>query len=188
MSGKTMFFIDGGYVRDKIQKYGHNWNWDIFQVTNSICHYIKNQGFYKPELIRSYYYDANYYKDDPLFTSDYKEKYDNSRLIFNAFNKMRRVQVKLGRIVITPDGQRQKGVDSLIAIDMLSKAFLNHYDIGILFCGDRDFIPIVESVKELTGKTVIGLFFENECPEDLIREFDDCIVITADKINEFNFY
>jgi uncharacterized LabA/DUF88 family protein len=46
-------------------------------------------------------------------------------------------------------------VDTLIAIDMISKAYENHYDVDILLAGDDDFLDVVNAVKN-AGKRVYG--------------------------------
>lgn len=66
---------------------------------------------------------------------------------------------------------RQKGVDTLIALDMLSKAYENHYDSAILVAGDDDFLDVVHAVKN-AGKKVYGAFFEKHISQDLKDSFD----------------
>lgn len=42
---------------------------------------------------------------------------------------------------------RQKGVDTLIAVDMLSGAAAGSYDLAVLAAGDEDFTPVVHEVR-----------------------------------------
>ncbi len=42
---------------------------------------------------------------------------------------------------------RQKGVDTLIAVDMLVGAFSGLFDVAVLVASDADFVPVVEEVK-----------------------------------------
>ena len=60
---------------------------------------------------------------------------------------------------------------SLITIDMLTKAYQKHYDVGILIAGDSDFIEIVKSVKD-SDVRIMGAYFKNEMPKDLEHELD----------------
>lgn len=39
------------------------------------------------------------------------------------------------------------GVDTLIAIDTVTKAYQNHYDVAVLLEGDDDFIDVVKAMK-----------------------------------------
>ena len=41
-------------------------------------------------------------------------------------------------------GTEEKGVDTHIATAMISLAWIDNYDVGVLVSSDRDFIPVVE--------------------------------------------
>jgi uncharacterized LabA/DUF88 family protein len=174
MANRTMIFIDGGYVRDKlINVYKRPWNWDISGFNVNIHFYFFQYTPQGEEHIRTYYYDGIYDSDDPNLKPEHRTKLTESRAIFNAFNHMEQVEVVLEKLIVSGKGEtRQKGVDTRVAIDMITKAQLDHYDIAILFCGDRDFIPIVRAVKTFTGKRVNGVYFEGHCPDELIALYD----------------
>ena len=57
--------------------------------------------------------------------------------------------------------RKAKGVDIALTKDMLSHAFLGHYEVAILIAGDGDYVPLVEEVKRL-GKLVYLCFFEGQ--------------------------
>jgi len=94
--------------------------------------------------------------------------------------------VKLGDLIPTEKGYRQKGVDVLISVDMTIKAFLNHYDVAILVAGDRDFVPAVNAVREFTGKTVYCIYAYNHIAEELLRVVDVHIPIVKDDLDEIS--
>lgn len=86
--------------------------------------------------------------------------------MLNFFNELHTqldyLDVKLGDLIRDSQGKlKQKGVDILISVDMVIKAFLNHYDVAILIAGDRDFVPAVRAVRELTGKYVYCIYALN---------------------------
>lgn len=54
-----------------------------------------------------------------------------------GFGALRGLQKKL----------RQKGVDTLLAVDMLVGAFSGVFDIAVLVARDADFVPVVDEVK-----------------------------------------
>ncbi|MHA1777393.1 MAG: LabA-like NYN domain-containing protein [Promethearchaeota archaeon] len=60
-----------------------------------------------------------------------------------------------------------KGDDIAIAVDMLSDAYENVYDDGILVSSDGDFVPLVKKLQEM-GKKVEILYFENSKSWELI--------------------
>lgn len=67
--------------------------------------------------------------------------------------------------------RRQKGVDTLIAVDMLSGAFDRIFSVAILVAGDADFVPVVQEVKR--RGVMVGLVGEpTSTAEDLIRACD----------------
>jgi uncharacterized LabA/DUF88 family protein len=66
---------------------------------------------------------------------------------------------------------RQKGVDVLLAVDMLVGAFGGVFDVAILVAGDADFIPVVEEVKR-RGVMVVVAAESKSTAEDLRRAAD----------------
>jgi uncharacterized LabA/DUF88 family protein len=172
-SNRIMLFIDGGYLRRKLMDLKNDELFDLQKFQDEICKkLIFDRSVYNYELIRTYYYDCNFDITDPELSEDRKRKFAENKTRFDGLNGIRKVEVKIGHLS-NSDPPRQKGMDVLIAIDMLSKGFKDHYDIGILFCGDKDFIPIVKAIKDQTGKRVFGGFFINYCPPELMREFDE---------------
>jgi len=96
-------------------------------------------------------------------THKYKEQTD----YVHRIREHSHFEVGLGRL--KKDGKggfRQKGVDTLIAIDMLTKAYENQYDIAGLISGDEDLLDVVMAVKN-TGKLVYGAHFSNHISEEL---------------------
>jgi len=172
---RVMFFIDGGYLRESLKQITGDENFALHSFPIKLTYEFVT-GLFRPELIRTYYYDAIYEYDDPL----YKEK----KAHFDELNSYENVEVKLGSIIKTKNGFRQKGVDILIAIDVLTKAYQDHYDYAILFCGDRDFLPLVQVVKDSTGKKVYGVVFEGHYSDALKNEFDKYKIITNKNLHK----
>lgn len=52
----------------------------------------------------------------------------------------------------------EKGVDVQLAVDMLTGAFRDDYDVAVLVSSDGDFRPVVEAVREI-GKRVEYIYF-----------------------------
>jgi len=50
---------------------------------------------------------------------------------------------------------RQKGVDTLIAVDMLVGAFTGIYSVALLVSGDADFVPVVDEVRRRGVQVVV---------------------------------
>jgi uncharacterized LabA/DUF88 family protein len=94
-------------------------------------------------------------------------------------------EVKLGRLIKTKGNNfRQKGVDVLLAIDMITKAFLNQYEIALLLGGDDDYVDLIKSIKDLTGKRVYGAYFERSASERLVESLDRRLIL-SDSVKGF---
>ena len=171
---RVMVFIDGRYLIEGLKELDFKENYLIQNIKVFAGRIIKN--FIKrpmvAELIRVYWYDAKYDERD--------ERYNKQEEFFNTLRDIEDFEVKTGEIVTTENGERQKGVDVLIAVDMLTKAYEHHYDIAIFVCGDRDSIPLVKAIKDQAGKRVYGVFFKRSCSLELRREFDRYFSMTRE--------
>jgi len=75
---------------------------------------------------------------------------------------------------------RSKGIDITLTKDMLSHAFLDHYQDAVLVAGDGDYIRLVDQVKRL-GKRVYVAFFTGDklgLSEDLRMAADSFVDLT----------
>ena len=173
-----MIFIDGGYLREGFKNLvGHDrikferlFSWLIEGVKWHL------QGNVVPEIIRAYYYDAIVEAGEPEY-KEQDEYFDEIRLT-HGFD------VRLGRLIRTESNDfRQKGVDVLLAIDMLNKAYSNHFDIALLLAGDDDYVDLVKVVKDGSGKRVYGVYFPENASKRLVKSFDERIELTKDIID-----
>jgi uncharacterized LabA/DUF88 family protein len=72
--------------------------------------------------------------------------------------------------------RKQKGVDTLIAVDMLVGAFTQLFPIAILVAGDADFVPVVNEVRR-RGVMVVVAADERSMSESLRRAADRFVTI-----------
>lgn len=118
------------------------------------------------ELVRIYYYNAPPPpQEDPeikkgqqafrdrLGYIDYLQRRDG-RLVERYF-KFKCPECKT---VTEYKKHLQKGVDTRLAVDLVTLAVRKYYDIGILISGDGDFIEAVNFVKEHTHKRIENAF------------------------------
>lgn len=165
---RLMAFIDGGYLRENFKRETGldiiNYNSLHDQLTqnfNANC-----RGLYRGDLIRVNYYDA---------IVDYADsKYKEQDEYFSKIRNIDSYEVRLGRL--NPAGEqksqlKQKGVDVHLAVEMITKAYLDHYDFALLLAGDDDFLDVVGAVKD-TGKRVFGFYFLNHISKKLSEAFD----------------
>lgn len=168
---KIMVFIDAAYFLRWLKKIGiekEEYNFEGFSINMA-----GKNGFPQldtVQLIRTYYYDGLI---NPRKTSQFNEQQMFHGHLNYSFSNY---EVKLG--LTTDQGElRQKGVDSMLAFDMVSKAHSNQFDIAILVARDLDHLPAVKMVKDL-GKEVYGVYYaDKSLSKVLANEFDSrCIL------------
>ena len=166
---RVMVFIDGGYLRELSKHlYGHD-KIDFAHLSRLFIRMFNAYGEptnpFQANLIRIYYYDAIVDEGHP--------DYEAQRRYFESIEDEYAYTVRLGKLVESSKKERpkQKGVDTLMAIDALTKAYTHQYDTGMFMIGDRDFIPVVEAVKD-AGKKTMCVYYPPSTSRDLVRIFD----------------
>jgi uncharacterized LabA/DUF88 family protein len=145
---RLMVFIDAAHVRENLKDSFSDDVLDYNTFLQSILSQLVVPYFFF-DVIRVYYYDATAELDDP--------KEIIQKLYIQEIRNLPGFDDRLGTLKKTKKGPRQKSVDTLIAVDMLSKAYENHYDIALIISGDEDYLPVVDAVKN-TGRRVYGVF------------------------------
>ncbi len=158
---RVMVFIDGEYViqsfRDII-KGNKKEDINLQSIIRHICKKCGDERLYD-NIVRIYYYTAE------LSRKENPETYEKQKIFLKGLkDKIPNIHIKLGKMIpISKSKWIQKGVDVKLSIDMLSKAFKNHYDIAILIAGDSDFAELITEIKESYGKNVILCVFDRSC-------------------------
>lgn len=82
-------------------------------------------------------------------------------------------------------GTEEKGIDTLMATTMLQDAWLKKFDVAIIVSADRDFIPVVEILRDNGLKTIHAQFGANgaELTKSCWGRFN--ILNILDKIKKF---
>jgi uncharacterized LabA/DUF88 family protein len=105
-------------------------------------------------------------------------KYAAQMKFFSRVQRMPFVTLKTRPLLFRRGGYIQKGVDTLIATDMVSMAFLNHYDLSILVSGDGDLAPAVDAVKA-AGKQIVAAMFNRSRSNAVANSADQEIRLDA---------
>ncbi len=92
-----------------------------------------------------------------------KFKEDKRRYWFASYQGSNDVQKRINETLRQMDFEpvlfkkrigRKKGVDIALTMNILTNAFNQNYDIGILFAGDEDYVELVKEVKRCESNKV----------------------------------
>ena len=125
--------------------------------------------------VHTYYYNAPLIRprrDDPDFGEKDKRCRSQQRF-FNALRFIPNLTFKRGWLRHLPDGgQIEKGVDVMLATDLLYFAWNDFYDVAVLVSGDSDFAYALQAVKNM-GKHTEVAYFESGVSKDLLNVADN---------------
>ena len=170
MPERVAVFIDKEYVHRSVE---HLMGPDFSLCWESFVELLVENRW----LLRAYFYDAKLIAvRDPQSAGAQQRLLD--RLRFTPY-----FDVRLGRL--TGDPPRQKGVDLLLAVDMLKLAMRDAYDTAILATGDGDFTEIVREVQT-HGKHIELIYFSN-CSYELKMTADMRRQLTDADLNDLPY-
>ena len=120
-----------------------------------------------------------------------KEQENNSKSRILMINQQKllgklqkqRWEIGFGHMLKT-DRYHEKGVDVLMAVDLLVGAYENKYDTAILISSDTDLIPAIEKVR-LMGKKVEYVGFSYKPSYALIAHSDKKILLNKKQLVEY---
>jgi uncharacterized LabA/DUF88 family protein len=172
-------FVDGKYLRKVCENLSLP-----FRNPQALVHYITNsqdiQSWSTPHfgardiiLARTTYYDGR--------PDDDSEIPDDLRKYWTEIELLPDTQLGFGstRGGTKTKAPRQKGVDTLIAVDVLVGAFTNLFSVAILVAGDADFVPVVNEVKRRGVMVVVAASeADKSVSEDLKRSADRFVDIS----------
>jgi uncharacterized LabA/DUF88 family protein len=116
-------------------------------------------------LIRTYYY--NVLQDSTPRADGVREQQD----FLETLRKTSYLELRLGTTKLSQGVPVERGIDVMLATDLLYFAANNSYDTAVLVSGDSDFGYALQTVKNM-GKHVEVAYFENAASRDLINSAD----------------
>ena len=117
-------------------------------------------------LFRTYYY--NVLRD----RERNPQAYDDQQKFLAALYKTPYMDIRLGGSKMRGDVAVEKGIDIMLATDMLRFAWNDLYDVAVLVSGDGDYAYAVQAVKDL-GKYVEVAAFTSNLSYELTQVADD---------------
>ena len=158
MDHRVAIFIDGSNLYHALRGNFRRHDLNFTEFTNKLCG--------ARSLFRTYYY--NVLQDSAQRPEGYREQ----REFLDILDKTPRLEVRLGSTKLAQGIPVEKGIDIMLATDLLYFAWNDFYDVAILVSGDSDFAYALQAVKNM-GKYVEVAYFENGVSRDLLNVADD---------------
>ena len=169
---RIMVFIDGSNFYHNLKTHHFDTKIDFKKFSNLLCGARKH--------VRTYYYNT------PLKQWDDPEEYRRQQSFFDSLRRTPYLELKLGYFLKKTKTCEncghilnypvEKGCDVTLAVDMMSMAYKNLYDVAILVSSDGDFASACQCIKDL-GKHVENAYFEKGNSWHLLNTCDDRILI-----------
>ena len=157
---RVMIFIDGSNLYHVLKQNTDKRDLDYKKFSQKLCG--------SRELIRTYYYNIRQESPDNPKLAESQDRF------LNALYETEYLEVKLGIWKQRGQTMVEKGVDVMIAADLIAHAYEDHYDTAILVSGDADFYPALQIVKD-TGKQVEVAAFDSNLSSEAAK-FSDSII------------
>lgn len=178
VSKKAKVFIDGAYL-SKISKHlgdGEYLNFDINQLAITLA---KSQGLWCDSV---YYYTAPPFQSAKPSAQEAELKANYDKFV----SKLKRIpnfNVREGRCQRIYQQFKQKGVDTLLTMDLMSNSKNKNNDVFILLACDTDFVPILNQIRA-NGTTVILFYYSDfirhsnfSMSNHILTACDRCVLI-----------
>lgn len=158
MNDRVAIFIDGSNLYHSLKNNFKRVDLNFAEFTKKLCG--------QRRLIRTYYY--NVLQDSIPKGEGVREQQE----FLDTLRKMPYLELRLGTTKLSQGVPVERGIDVMLATDLLYFASNNTYDIAILVSGDSDFSYTLQVVKNM-GKHVEVAYFENAASRDLLYAADN---------------
>ncbi len=186
----TIVFIDGKYLQlvgGYFSDQGERLSYDLNQLAITLS---KQQGLWRKKVL---YYAAPPFQSD-VPTQDETRRRSNYDRFKNKLEKIPSFVVREGRCQKLNDEYHQKGVDTLVTMDLLSEAAANRGSTFILIACDTDFVPIIKEIKEKFGIRIILYYFTDKVRDSkfsmsnhILTVCDKCVLMTKEMFLKSQF-
>ena len=155
---RISIFIDGSNLYHALRSNFRRHDLNFAEFASKLCG--------SRHLFRTYYYNV---LQDPTQRPDgHREQQE----FLDILRKTPYLEVRLGTTKIAQGIPVEKGIDIMLATDLLYFAWNNFYDVAVLVSGDADFAYALQAVKNM-GKHVEVAYFESGTSKDLLDAADN---------------
>ena len=159
-------FVDAGYLTRVYSDCANKW----FQRVDQLD-YKEMFDTLGGRWRRAFYYDCKVIKKKSESEEEYNTRQNDQQSLWEELYSIDGCHIRHGHLT-GEKRQRQKEVDILLAVDMLSHAARQNINKAILISGDRDFKPLVEAIVN-TGVLIDIVADENSISMELARSADN---------------
>ena len=158
MEDRVAIFIDGSNLYHALKNNFRRHDLNFAEFATKLCG--------SRRLFRTYYYNV---LQDPTQRPD---SYQEQQEFLGILRKTPYLEVRLGSTKMLQGVSVEKGIDVMLATDLLYFAWNDFYDVAVLVSGDSDFAYALQAVKNM-GKHVEVAYFESGVSKDLLNIADD---------------
>ncbi len=167
---RVMIFIDGSNFYHNLKKHYKKTQIDFALLVEKLTGNDR-------EIVRTYYYNS------PIDRNMNEEEYRKQQKFFEKIKRIDCFEIKLGRLQNNEDGsKKEKGTDVNIAVDMITKAYKDQYDVAILISGDADLAQVVQEVKDLAKHVELAVVPGQKCYH--LRDTVDRVITIDDSYED----
>lgn len=168
-SQKVAIFIDGSNFYHSLEENCKRVDVDFLAFARKLCN--------GRSLYRTYYY--NVLRD----VERNQQAYHDQQKFLTTLYAIPYFDVRLGKAKVRGDRAIEKGIDIMLATDLLNFAWSKLYDVAILVSGDGDFSYAVQSVRNIGNYVEVAAFNAN-LSSDLGRVADEHHLLTAEYFSD----
>jgi uncharacterized LabA/DUF88 family protein len=178
---KTVLFIDGGYLAKVSKSFGMP-KMDFLAFSDMLCKGSDDNG---NDRLRTYYYYCMPFQSSPP-SAEERSRYDRADRFIKSLTKLPKFEVRLGRFQKIQNGSAaeyiQKGIDVMLAVDLVKMSWSKQIDRAVLLAADSDFIYAVQTAKDAGISTKLCYSDKHSVNDSMLGVFDERLVITDDLI------
>ncbi len=164
-NSRVAVFIDGSNLYHSLEENCKRFDVDFGAFATKLCRGRR--------LYRTYYYNV---LRDP---NRNPQAYQDQQGFLTALYNTPYLEVRLGGSKMRGDVAVEKGIDIMVATDLLKLAWSDLYDVGVLVTGDGDFAYAAQAVKD-AGKHVEVAAFPANLSWELANVADQRELFTPD--------
>ena len=162
MDDRVAIFIDGSNLYHGLRNNFRHQNLNFAEFASRLCG--------SRHLFRTYYYNV---LQDP---SQRPDSYRDQQEFLDTLRKTPYLEIRLGGTKVSQGIPVEKGIDIMLATDLLYFAWNDFYDVAVLVSGDSDFAYALQAVKNM-GKHVEVAYFESGVSKDLLNVADNRYIL-----------